>query len=130
MRLRILGTTLLFAAAAAAQDQASTGESQPNASAANGQAFADPSLLFGGSPGAYVGLAVNNIQGEGSYASTVINTEFNLGPVGLGLSLPLNLLLWNNDQCCTGAYTRDSKTYGGIIRRRDWAEAHGYTHLV
>jgi len=28
MRLRILGTTLLFAAAAAAQDQASTGQSQ------------------------------------------------------------------------------------------------------
>jgi len=63
MRLRILGTTLLFAAAAAAQEQASGGQSQPNAAAANGQAFADPSLLFGGTPGAYVGLAVNNIQG-------------------------------------------------------------------
>src|SRR5439155_1447890 len=81
--------------------------------AAGNQAFADPSLLFSGTPGAFIGLAVNNIQGEGSYASTVINTEFSLGPVGVGLSLPLNLLLWNNDQCCTGAYTRDSKTYGG-----------------
>ena len=130
MRLRILGTTLLFAAAAAAQDQASTGQSQPNASAANGQAFADPSLLFGGAPGAYVGLAVNNIQGEGSYASTVINTEFNLGPVGLGLSVPLNLLVWNNDQCCLGATTRDSKTYFGLLRRRDWDEAQDYTRFI
>ncbi len=130
MRLRILGTTLLFAAAAAAQEQASGGQTQPNAAAANGQAFADPSLLFGGTPGAYVGLAVNNIQGEGSYAATVINTEFNLGPVGLGLSVPLNLLVWNNDQCCAGATTRDSKTYFGVLRRRDWDEAQDYTKFV
>ncbi|TMB09283.1 MAG: hypothetical protein E6J66_15020, partial [Deltaproteobacteria bacterium] len=130
MGLRILGTTLLFAAAAAAQDQASTGQNQPNASAANGEAFADPSLLFGGAPGAYVGLAVNNIQGEGSYASTVINTEFNLGPVGLGLSVPLNLLVWNNDQCCLGATTRESKTYFGLLRRRDWDEAQDYTRFI
>src|SRR6266478_1367271 len=130
MRLRILGTTLLFAAAAAAQEQASGGQTQPNAAAANGQAFADPSLLFGGTPGAYVGLAVNNIQGEGSYASTVINTEFNLGPVGLGLSVPLNLLVWNNDQCCLGATTRESKTYFGILRRRDWDEAQDYTRFI
>src|SRR5438132_7235840 len=130
MRLRILGTTLLFAAAAAAQDQASTGQSQPNASAANGQAFADPSLLFGGTPGAYVGLAVNNIQGEGSYASTVINTEFSLGPVGLGLSVPLNLLIWNNDACCAGGYTRESKTYGGLIRRRDWDEPQDFAKFI
>src|SRR5882724_6217264 len=130
MRLRILGTTLLFAAAAAAQEQASGGQTQPNAAAANGQAFADPSLLFGGTPGAYIGLAVNNIQGEGSYAATVINTEFNLGPVGLGLSVPLNLLVWNNDQCCAGATTRDSKTYFGVLRRRDWDEAQDYTKFV
>src|SRR6266481_1724896 len=130
MRLRILGTTLLFAAAAAAQEQASGGQTQPNAAAANGQAFADPSLLFGGTPGAYVGLAVSNIQGEGSYAATVINTEFNLGPVGLGLSVPLNLLVWNNDQCCAGATTRDSKTYFGVLRRRDWDEAQDYTKFV
>jgi hypothetical protein len=130
MRLRILGTTLLFTAAAVAQDQAGTGQSQPNASAANGQAFADPSLLFGGTPGAYVGLAVNNIQGEGSYAATVINTEFNLGPVGLGLSVPLNLLVWNNDQCCLGATTRDSKTYFGLLRRRDWDEPQDFTRLI
>jgi hypothetical protein len=137
MRLRVLATTLSLAAAAAAQDQKPpetsgvSGQNQPDASGGiNGQAFSDPSLLFGGTPGAFIGLAVNNIQGEGSYASTVINTEFNLGPVGLGLSVPLNLLLWNNDQCCVGAYTRDSKTYAGIFRRRDWDEPQDFTRLI
>jgi hypothetical protein len=130
MRLRLFVITMLVAAASAAQDPAGGGQPQPNASAANGQAFADPSLLFGGTPGAYVGVAVNNIQGEGSYAATVINTEFNLGPVGLGLSVPLNLLVWNNDQCCVGATTRESKTYFGLLRRRDWDEAQDYTRFI
>ncbi|TMA41386.1 MAG: hypothetical protein E6J82_12690 [Deltaproteobacteria bacterium] len=131
----IAAAAFLIASAAIAQEQhppetsGMSGQNQPDAAAGN-QAFADPSLLFSGTPGAFIGLAVNNIQGEGSYASTVINTEFSLGPVGVGLSLPLNLLLWNNDQCCTGAYTRDSKTYGGILRRRDWDEAQDYTKLV
>jgi hypothetical protein len=136
MRSRAIAATLLIAAAAAAQDQkppetsGMSGQNQPNASGGNGQAFADPSLLFGGTDGAFIGLAVNNIQGEGSYAATVINTQFSLGPVGLGLSLPLNLLIWNNDQCCLGATTRESKTYAGVLRRRDWDEAQDYTKFV
>jgi len=99
----IAAAAFLIASAAIAQEQhppetsGMSGQNQPDAAAGN-QAFADPSLLFSGTPGAFIGLAVNNIQGEGSYASTVINTEFSLGPVGVGLSLPLNLLLWNNDQ--------------------------------
>jgi len=136
MRIRALATALVIAAAAAAEDQLPPetsglgGQNQPNAAGMGGQAFADPSLLFGGTPGAFIGLAVNNIEGEGSYASTVINTEFSLGPVGLGLSLPLNLLVWNNDSCCAGAYTRESKTYGGLIRRRDWDEPQDFSKLI
>src|SRR5438270_386911 len=65
MRLRAMAATLLIAAAAGAQEQRPpetsgvSGQNQPNASAGNGQAFADPSLLFGGKDGAFVGLALD-----------------------------------------------------------------------
>jgi hypothetical protein len=136
MRTRFFAATLLIAAAAMAQDQRPPetsgvgGQNEPNASAGGAQAFADPSLLFGGTPGAFIGVAVNNIQGEGSYAATVINTEFSLGPVGLGLSVPLNLMVWNNDQCCVGGYTREAKTYAGILRRRDWDEPQDFAKFI
>jgi hypothetical protein len=136
MRIGVLATAFMISAAAAAQDlqppetSGIGGQNQPSASGGNGQAFADPSLLFGGTPGAFIGVAVNNIEGEGSYASTVINTEFSLGPVGLGLSVPLNVLVWNNDACCVGGYTRESKTYGGLLRRRDWDEPQDFSKFV
>src|SRR5262249_859437 len=123
MRSRIFASTLLIAAAAVAQEarppetSGAAGQSQPNAAAGNGQPFSDPWALFSNGSGAFIGLAVRNIQGEGSYASTVVNADFAVGPVGLGLSVPLNLMVWNNDQCCAGAYTRDSKTYAGILRK-------------
>jgi hypothetical protein len=127
MQMRAIAATVLIAAAAAAQET----ESQPNAAAGSGQAFSNPSDgLFGGTPGAFMGLAVNNISGEGSYAATVINTEFNLGPVGFGLSVPLNLMVWNNDQCCAGDFTRESKTYLGLIRRRDWDEPQDFARFI
>ncbi|MGZ6125100.1 MAG: hypothetical protein ACXWLR_09080, partial [Myxococcales bacterium] len=136
MRSSVVAATLLLATASAAQDEkppesgGASGQNLSGAGGGNGQAFGDPSPLFSGSDGAFIGLAVNNIQGEGSYASTVINAQLTLGPVGLGLSLPLNLLLWNNDQCCVGAYTRESKTYAGVFRRRDWDEPQDFTRLV
>src|SRR5438132_13198666 len=95
---------LALSSAAAAQDQPPpetsglAGQNQPNASGV-GQAFADPSQLFSGKAGAFFGLAFQTISGEGLYASTVINTELNLGPWGLGLALPVNILVWNNDSC-------------------------------
>ena len=106
------------------------GQNQPNAFGTGSAAFSDPSLLFGGTPGAFFGLAFNNIQGEGLYASTVINTEFNLGPIGLGLALPVNVLVLNNDNCCAPDTTRESKTYGNLIRKRDWDEPQDYTKFV
>ena len=105
------------------------GQNVPNPGGTGGS-FTDPSLLFSGKSGAFFGLAFNSIQGEGVYVSTVINTEFNLGPVGLGLSLPVNALLINNDKCCAPDTTRDSKTYYGVIRKRDWDEPQDYTKFV
>ena len=105
------------------------GQNQPNANG-NGQSFSDPSQLFGGKSGAFFGLAFNSISGEGVYASTVINTEFNLGKVGLGLALPLNAMIWNNDNCCGADNTRASKTYGGVIRKRDWDEPQDYFKFI
>ena len=106
------------------------GQNVPNAAGVGGQAFADPSLLFSGQPGAFVGLGVTNIEGEGLYASTFISAEFNLGSIGLGLAFPLNLLIWNDDNCCDGNTTRASKTYGGYIRKRDWDEPQDYSKFV
>ena len=130
-RSLILATAVSFAAVAQGTTESSgvAGQNEPNA-ANNGQAFADPSQLFTGQSGAFFGLGVNDIQGEGLYAATIVNTEFSLGPVGLGLSLPLNLLVWNNDKCCDGKTTREDKAYGGILRRRDWDEPQDYTKFV
>jgi len=132
MRLRVFASTVLIAIAAAAQEQppAESSFPQPNAAGANNQAFSDPSALFGGGSGATIGLAVRNIQSEGSYAATVVNADFTLGPVGLGVAVPLNLMVWNNDQCCAGGYTRESKTYLGILRKRDWDEPQDFSKFV
>jgi hypothetical protein len=133
MRLRVLASTALIAAAAAAQEQPppeTNGMGPPNAAGFNGQSFTDPSALFGGSSGAFIGLAVQNIQGEGSYAATVVNADFSLGPVGVGLAVPLNLLIWNNDQCCAGGSPRESKTYFGLLRKRDWDEPQDFSKLL
>src|SRR5215813_730395 len=133
MRLRVLASTVLIAAAAAAQEQPppeNNGMGLPNAAGFNGQTFTDPSALFGGGSGAFIGLAVQNIQGEGSYAATVVNADFSLGPVGLGLAVPLNLMIWNNDQCCAGGNTRESKTYFGLLRKRDWDEPQDFSKFI
>jgi hypothetical protein len=112
------------------------GQNQPGQG--QGQAFSDPSQLFTGKSGAFFGLGFTNISGEGLYASTTVNTEFNLGPVGLGLALPLNLLVWNKDDCCgpdpdangNHPHSRDYKAYGGILRKRDWNEWQDYARLI
>ena len=114
------------------------GQNQPSQPGTNGQAFADPSQLFSGTSGAFFGLGFNSISGEGVYAATIISTEFTLGPVGLGLALPLNILVWNNDNCC-GAdpdtdgnhpHSRDYKAYGGLLRKRDWNQIQDYARLI
>ncbi len=112
------------------------GQNQPGQG--QGQPFSDPSQLFSGSSGAFFGLGFTNISGEGLYVNTIVNTEFDLGPVGLGLGLPLNLLVWNNDNCCgpdpdkdgNHPHSRDYKAYGGVLRKRDWNEWQDYARLI
>ena len=125
----LIAALLSAAALAQTQPQAETGgiggQNVPNASGTGGQAFTDPSLLFSGNAGALLGAAFNRIPGEGNYIKTIINTEFHLGPVGLGLSLPLNLLV-NPDS----GINRDDITYNGVIRKRDWDEPLDYFKFV
>lgn len=106
------------------------GQNVPNAAGFGSEAFADPSLLFSGTAGAYVGLGFKKIEGEGLYASTVLNTEFSLGKVGVGLGLPLNILVVNDDTCCAPDTSKESKAYYGLIRRRDWNEWQDYLKLL
>ena len=101
------------------------GQNVPNAGGTGNQAFSDPSLLFSGRAGAFFGLGFNRIPGEGNYLNTIINTEFSLGPVGLGLSLPLNLLVYPQR-----GINRDDIAYSGVIRKRDWDEPLDYFKFI
>ena len=100
------------------------GQNQPDAHSGS-QAFADPSQLFNGMPGAFIGIGVGKIDKD-TYVSTVINTEFTLGPVALGVGVPLNLLVVNDDS--TG--TRASKTYYDVLRRKGWDQPEDYLKFV
>ena len=100
------------------------GQNQPDARSGS-QNFADPSQLFSGTPGAFVGVGFGKIDKD-TYVSTVINTELALGPFAVGLGVPLNLLAINDDS--TG--TRDSKTYEHVLRRSDWNQAQDYLKFV
>jgi len=100
------------------------GQNQPDARSGS-QDFADPSQLFSGTPGAFIGVGFGKIDKD-TYLSTVINTELGLGPFAVGLGLPLNLLAINDDS--TG--TRDSKTYQHVLRRSDWNQPQDYLKLV
>ena len=95
------------------------------------QSFTDPSQLFSGKSGAFFGLGIGQIGGD-IYATTIINTDFSLGPVGLGLQLPLNLLVVNRGDCTKdpAPCSRDDKTYYGVLRRRDWDEPGDYLKLL
>ncbi len=100
------------------------GQNQPDAHSGS-QNFADPSQLFSGTPGAFVGVGFGKIDKD-TYVSTVINTELALGPWAVGLGVPLNLLAINDDS--TG--TRDSKTYEHVLRRSDWNQPQDYLKFV
>jgi hypothetical protein len=101
------------------------GQNVPNAGGFGSQAFSDPSLLFSGKAGAYFGVGFNRIPGEGDYVATTINTEFSLGPVGLGLGLPLNLLVYPDN-----GVNKNDIAYGGVVRKRDWDEWQSYLKVI
>lgn len=131
MHPRLAALAVLLATAAAAQDQQPPetsgvgGQNVPSASGAGGQAFTDPSQLFTGQSGIFLGAAFNRIVGEGNYARTVVNTDFGIGPVGLGLSLPLNLLIQPDK-----GVNRDDIAYSGVLRKRDWDEPQDFVKFV
>ncbi len=120
-----LFAALLISSAALAQTPDSGGTPTPSAGGFGNQSFGDPSMLFGGKAGAFFGLAFNRIPGEGDYINTIVNTEFNLGPVGLGLALPLNLLMVPDS-----GVNRDDVAYSGVLRKRDWDEWQSYLKLL
>ena len=131
MHARAAALAVLFAAAAAAQEQQPPetggigGQNVPNAAGASGQAFTDPSQLFSGTSGMFLGAAFYRIEGEGNYISTVVNTEFNLGAIGVGLALPVNLLVYPQD-----GIKREDIAYSGVLRKRDWDEPQDYLKFV
>jgi hypothetical protein len=131
MHLRVLVLAVALSNAVAAQTQPAPepggvgGQNVPNAGALGSQSFTDPSQLFTGQAGAFFGVGFTRIKGEGDYVSTIVNTEFNLGDVGIGLALPLNLLVQPAD-----GINKDDIAYNGILRKRDWDEPYDYFKLV
>ena len=134
MSLRPLALAAFLSAAAFAQETPAPapetggigGQNVPNAAGFGGQAFTDPSQLFTGRAGAFFGLGFNRIPGEGNYITTAINTEFNLGQVGIGLQLPLNLLVYPD----ASVKDRNDIAYDGVLRKRDWDEPLDYFKLI
>ena len=131
MPLRFAALAVLLATATSAQEQVPPetggigGQNVPNASALGSQSFTDPSQLFTGQSGMFLGAAFNRIPGEGNYIATVVNTEFSIGPVGLGLQLPLNLLVYPE-----AGINKDDIAYSGVLRKRDWDEPQDYGKFV
>ena len=139
--VRLVRSALLVAALAAplarAQETPPTpagvaGQDQPPLGPPS-QAFSDPSQLFSGRAGAFFGLGFGKIGGD-IYASTTIATDFSIGPVGLGLQLPLNLLVDNDPTSnCPPPGTpcdREHKTYFNVLRKRDWDEPSSFLKLI
>jgi len=102
------------------------GQNEPAPGSPNGnQAFANPSEIFSGRAGAFFGLGFAKIDGD-YYLATTVNTDFSLGKVGLGLALPIDLLVINDQS--TG--TRDDKAYSGLLRRKDWNQLEDYFRFI
>ena len=134
-----LALLLLTAVAASAQEPAGTpapqgGASSPPPSQGGNptSSIPDPGTMFGGAgPGAFFGLGIGSDNGDW-YLKTIINTDFSIGPVGLGLALPLSLLVNNNEDvgCDNKPCSRDSKTYWSVIRRRDWDNPSDWLRFI
>lgn len=132
-RCRALCAALLALAAtqARAQDEGAM-PAPPPAQVGGGFGIPNPSTLFGGQPGAYAGLGVGQLGSGDWWAQMTVNTSFTLGPVSLGLALPVDLLLYNDDSsgCSTPPCSRDDKAYWGVLRKRDWDEIGDYARFI
>lgn len=111
VRCGIVGCVLFCALTAAAMD-AIPGEQQFQ------------QLMQGTQPnkaGAEVGFGQMK---EDYFLQLVLRTELNLGPVGLGLQIPLNLRVWDRDPKTT------EKDYYGLIRREDWDQPQKFLRVI
>lgn len=79
--------------------------------------LADPASLFGtsGQAGATAGLGFGQLDGN-FWVQMRTTFDLNLGDIGLGLQVPLNLLAYTT----SATPTRDDLTYFHIIRKADW----------
>lgn len=83
--------------------------------APNTNPMSNPTALFGQKQAATASAAFGRLDGD-YYLQLTGNLDLNLGKVGLGLQVPINLLLWNTSE----TITREEKTHFGVIRKADW----------
>ncbi len=67
-------------------------------------------------------LGVGQIQ-EDYYLKLVLKSELNLGKVGVGFQIPLNLRAWDRDPQATNDYY-------GLIRYEDWDQPADYIKVI
>ncbi len=70
--------------------------------------------------GAELGFAAID---EDFFLQLTLKSELNLGPVGLGLQIPLNLRVWDRDPKAKGDYY-------GLIRKEDWDEPAEFAKVI
>jgi hypothetical protein len=75
----------------------------------------NPSALFGGQRAATFGLGYGQL-GSSYYFQLQTYVDFSLGPVGLGLALPINLL----SPFPSPNPADKASAYGGVLRSEDW----------
>ena len=137
MRLRAIAATLRSASAASAAQE----QKPPETSGVSG---AEPTeCVRGQRPGLRRSLAalrrkrrrVHRPRGQQHPGRRLVRGDGDQHPVqprtggtrAVPAAQPLHL---EQPPCCLGATTRESKTYAGVLRRRDWDEPQDYTKFV
>ncbi len=71
-----------------------------------------------------VGMGLGMMSVDDDYfVQLVLKSELNLGPVGLGLQIPLNLRVYDKDP-------KAANDYYGLIRHEDWDETSEYVKVI
>jgi len=113
--MRVLALSLIFVAStASAQLGPIPGEERFDALESAGEGTS-------GSAGA--ALMFGQLGGEDYFLLISPRFDLNLGPVGLGLQVPLNLRVWDKDP-------QNDDDFLGIIRKEDWDEFSDYLKII
>lgn len=80
----------------------------------NTNPLSNPQALFGQRQAATAAMTGGLLDGD-LYLQATANFDLTLGKVGLGLQVPLNLLIWPIE-----SPSRDHAAYWGVIRKADW----------